>query len=88
MTARIINFEAYRTFTLEFTSGPVKGSKLTCSVEALEAKTSLTTDLEMRLGGVWKVMYPVLRRRRIRDRQWSVSNVKRFLEGQAEAGEV
>jgi carbon monoxide dehydrogenase subunit G len=66
MKARMITYEVDRTFTLEFTSGPVKGSKLTYSVELVEGKTRLTTDLEMRLSGVWKVTYPILRRRRIR----------------------
>ncbi len=75
------------TFTLEFTSGPVKGSKLTYSVESVEGKTRLTTDLEMRLSGVWKLMYPVLTRRRIRDRESSVTNVKRILEAQTAAGD-
>jgi hypothetical protein len=78
---RMVGYEAGKTFTLEFTSGPVKGSKLTYSVEQVDGKTRLTTDLEMRLHGVWKVMYPVLIRRRIRDRAWGVMNVKRILEG-------
>ena len=83
MQARMIEFEAGRTFTLEFTSGPVKGSRLNYSVEAVEGKTRLTTDLEMRLGGAWKILYPILARRRKRDRAWGVTNVKRILEEQA-----
>jgi carbon monoxide dehydrogenase subunit G len=82
MQARMIAYEVDRTFTLEFTSGPVKGSKLTYSVELVEGKTRLTTDLEMRLSGAWKVMYPILTRRRIRDREWGVANVKRILEAE------
>ncbi len=87
MEARIIRYEVAKTFTLEFTSGLVKGSKLTYSVESVEGKTRLTTDLEMRLSGVWKLMYPVLTRRRIRDRESSVTNVKRILEAQTAAGD-
>jgi len=83
MEARMIRYEAVKSFTLEFTSGPVKGSKLTYSVQSVEGKTRLTTDLEMRLSGLWKLMYPVLRRRRIRDREWGVTNVKRILEAQS-----
>jgi len=49
-------------------------------------KTRLSTDLEMRLGGAWKVLYPILSRRRKRDREWGVNNVKRVLEGPAAAG--
>lgn len=82
MDARMIEYEAERTFTLEFTSGPVNGSKLTYSVESFEGQTRLTTDLEMRLSSIWKVMYPILARRRIRDREWAVNNVKRILEEQ------
>ena len=80
MEARMIEYKAGRTFTLEFMSGPVKGSKLTYSVEPVDGKTRLSTDLEMRLGGVWKILYPILARRRIRDREWGVANVKRVLE--------
>ena len=80
MGARIFRFEAGQTLTLEFTSGPVKGTKLTYSVESIGGNTRLATDLEMRLNGVWKIMYPVLTRRRIRDREWGIANVKRILE--------
>lgn len=86
MEARIVEFEAGRTFTLEFTSGPVKGSRLSYSVEAVGGKTRLSTDLEMRLGGAWKLLYPILARRRIKDREWGVANVKRILESQTAAG--
>jgi carbon monoxide dehydrogenase subunit G len=86
MEARMLGFEPGKTLTMEFTSGPVRGSKLTYSVESMEGKTRLTTDLEMRLSGVWKLMYPILARRRIRDRELSVTNVKRILEAQTSAG--
>ena len=80
MGARMTRYEAGRTFTVEFTSGPVKGSRLTYSVESVDGKTRLATDPEMRLSGVWRIMYPILTRRRIRDREWGVTNVKRILE--------
>jgi hypothetical protein len=86
MEARMVEYEAGRTFTLEFMSGPVKGSKLTYAVEPVDGKTRLSTDLEMRLAGVWKILYPILARRRMRDREWGVANVKRVLEGQTAAG--
>ena len=86
MEARMIRYEAAKTFTLEFTSGPVKGSKLTYSVESVGGKTRLTRDLEMRLRGVWKLMYPILTRREIRDRELGVTNVKRILEARNSAG--
>ena len=85
MEARMIKYEAYKTFTLEFTSGPVKGSKLTYSVESVAGKTLLATDLEMRLSGIWRIMHPILIRRRIRDREWGVTNVKRIMEGPTSA---
>lgn len=86
MAARIVQFEAGRTFTVEFVSGPVKGSRLSYSVEAVDGKTRLSTDLEMRLGGAWKILYPILARRRAKDREWGVANVKRILESQTAAG--
>ena len=79
----MIRYEPDKTFTLEFTSGPVRGSRLTYSVEAVGEKTRLSTDLELRLSGFWKLTYPILKRRRIRDRDLSVTNVKRILEAQA-----
>lgn len=83
MEARMIDFEVTKAFTLEFTSGPVKGSKLTYSVESVDGKTRLSRDLEMRLSGVWRLMRPILTRREIRDRDLGVTNVKRILEAQA-----
>jgi hypothetical protein len=71
------------TFTLEFTSGPVRGSRLTYSVEAVADKTRLSTDLELKLSGFWKLTKPILTIRRIRDRDMSVTNVKRILEGRS-----
>ena len=86
MEARMIRYQAGETFTLEFTAGPVRGSKLTYSVESVEGRTRLTRDLEMRLSGIWKLMYPVLVRREIRDRELGVTNVKRILEAQTSPG--
>ena len=82
MEARMIRYEAAKTFTLEFTAGPVKGSRLTYSVESVEGR--LTRDLVMRLNGFWRLMQPVLRRE-IRDRELGINNVKRILEAQASA---
>jgi hypothetical protein len=39
----------------------------------------------MRLSGVWRVMYPILTRRRIRDSEWGVNNVKHILDAQTAA---
>jgi uncharacterized protein YndB with AHSA1/START domain len=82
MEARIIKYEPVKTLSLEFMAGPVKGSKLTYSVEPVEGKTRLTRDLEMRLGGIWRLMQPILTRREIRDRELGVNNVKCILEGE------
>lgn len=82
MEARIIKYEPVKTLTLEFTAGPVKGSKLTYSVEPVEGKTKLTRDLEMRLSGIWRLMQPILTRREIRDREVGINNVKHILEAQ------
>ena len=80
MAARMIAYEPVNTFTLEFTSGPVRGSRLTYSVAPVGDRTRLTRDLVMKLSGVWNLMYPVLTRREIRDRELGISNIKRILE--------
>jgi uncharacterized protein YndB with AHSA1/START domain len=82
MEARIIAFEPEKKLTLEFMAGPVRGSKLTYSLEPLGGKTRLTRDLEMRLSGIWRLMQPVLTRREIRDREMGVANIKRILEAE------
>ena len=86
MDARIVEYEADRTFTIEVRVRPVEGSKLTYSIESVEGKTVLSTDLEMRLSAVWTLMRPILSRRRIRDRQWGVNSVKRILKARTAAG--
>ena len=80
MEARIVDFEPERRLTLEFTAGPVKGSRLTYSVETVGATTKLTRDLDMKLSGIWRLMQPLLTRREIRDRELGVANIKRLLE--------
>lgn len=88
MEARIIEYEPAKTLTLEFIAGPVKGSKLSYSVEPVENKTRLTRDLEMRLSGMWRLMQPILARREIRDRELAINNVRRILEAQGTAPEM
>lgn len=80
MEARIVEYEPGKKFTVEFTAGPVKGSKVTYSLESIEGKTKLTRDLELRLSGLWRLMQPVLTPREVRDREAGVTNVKRILE--------
>lgn len=88
MEARIIEYEPPKRLTLEFIAGPVKGSKLSYSVEPVENKTRLTRDLEMRLSGMWRLMQPILTRREIRDRELGINNVRRILEAQGTAPEM
>lgn len=84
--ARVMRFAPAKSLTVEFTGGPVRGSKLTFSVEEVDGRTILTRDLEMKLNGVWRLMYPILTRRETRDRDLAINNVKRLVE--AESGEV
>jgi len=82
MEARIIDFQPEKALALEFTAGPVMGSKLTYSLDLVDGKTRLTRDLELRLRGLWRLMHPVLTRREVRDRETGVANVKRILEAE------
>src|SRR4029077_14768085 len=81
MEDRVVGFQPEKTLILEFTSGPVRGSRLSYSLDSVDGKTRLTRDLELRLSGLWKLMYPILTRREIRDREAGVANIKRLLEG-------
>jgi carbon monoxide dehydrogenase subunit G len=86
MEARITEFEADKKLTLKFTAGPVKGSRVTYSLEPVGGDTRLTRDLDMKLSGLWRLMGPILSRREVRDREAGVTNIKQILEAQTDVG--
>ena len=83
LEARIIALVTEQMFALEFTSGPIKGSIVSYVLEAAEGGTRLTREFVLRLGGAWKLVYPLFRLREIRGREAGMANIKRLLESKA-----
>jgi hypothetical protein len=77
---RITEFEPNKKFTAEFTNGCVKGSNVTYMMEPAQGgKTKLTPMGEVKLGGLAKLMQPVLA---WRFGEGDVARVKRTLEAE------
>ena len=84
LNVRVIEYEPNRKFTLEFTSGPVKGTRGSYVMANIEGKnTKLTRTLDVKFSGVYKLLGPFLARSARRERGAEVSNVKRILESQS-----
>jgi uncharacterized protein YndB with AHSA1/START domain len=80
---KVIEYEPGRKLTMEFTSGPVKGSMETSTVENVEGKTRFTRIADPKFSGVYKLAGPFLTPRFKRDYLASVGNLKRILESEA-----
>jgi len=83
---RLIEYEPFRRFTFEFTSGPIKGSRETYSLaEVVDGTGSVTTKLtrsfDLKFSGLFKVLGPLLVTPGFKkEKRVEVENVKRLLE--------
>lgn len=85
LNERLVEYEPDRKFAFEFTSGPIKGSRETYSMEEMadEEKTStkLSREFDLRFVGLFKVLGPLLVAPGFRkEKRVEVDNVKRLLE--------
>ena len=82
LNSRVIEYEPNKKFTLEFTSGPVKGTKVTYSLESIEGRARLTRTFDLKFSGVFRLVGPFVARRAKREGGAEVGNVKRILESE------
>jgi len=88
----LVAFETNRRFAFEFTSGPIRGSKETYTIEELaaaggRASTKLTRQFELRFSGIFKLLGPLLVTPGFkREKRVEVDNVKRLLEQPVSSG--
>jgi len=85
LNERLIEYEPNRKFAFEFTSGPIKGSRETYSMEEMaeegKALTKLSREFDLRFSGLFKVLGPVLVTPGFKkEKRVEVDNVKRLLE--------
>jgi uncharacterized protein YndB with AHSA1/START domain len=86
-TGRVTEFEPNRKISWEMTSGPMKGSHESDSLETVEGgKTRLTHVLDVRPSGFYRLMWPFIAGRTRRDgtahANTDLSNIKRILESE------
>lgn len=79
---RVIGYEANRKYSLEFTSGPAKGTVCIWSIENIEGKTRFAETIDYKLGGFWKLVGPFMTRSQEKSTEARADNVKRILESQ------
>ena len=82
---KVIEYEPGRKCTLEFTSGAVKGTMETSTVENVEGKTRFTRKMDAKFSGVYKLVGPFLTPRFKREYVASVGNLKRILESETKS---
>jgi len=85
LNERLIEYEPNRKFAFEFTSGPIKGSRETYSMEETadgeKTSTKLSREFDLRFSGLFKVLGPLLVTPGFKkEKRVEVDNVKRLLE--------
>ena len=86
LNEKLIEYERPRKFAFEFTSGPIKGSKETYSLEETDngrgkINTKLTRVFDLKFSGIFRVLGPILVTPGFkREKQVEVDNVKRLIE--------
>jgi carbon monoxide dehydrogenase subunit G len=81
---RTVEYDPGRKITMEVTSPPMmKGSKESVIIEDIGGKTKLTHAWDLRLGGFYRLVGPLVARSMRKLAGDQVSNVKRILESQA-----
>jgi carbon monoxide dehydrogenase subunit G len=89
VTGRCTEYDPSRKFTNEATSGPIRGSTFSFSMETNDGNTrlSLTGDLEP--SGFYRLFWPFIAGRSVRqgkvEFESKVGNVKRILESEAQS---
>jgi hypothetical protein len=80
LTARVVEYEPNRRFTLEFTSGPIRRTNVSYSMEPVEGGTKLTRTFEPKFSGFYRLVGPFVARNARLESGAEVANVKRILE--------
>ena len=88
---KVVAYEPNQRFAFEFTSGPIKGSRETYTIEQSseggKASSKLTREFDLRFSGVFKLLGPFLVAPGFRkESHVEVDNVKRLLEKPDSAG--
>lgn len=84
ISMRITEYEPNRRFSFEHTSGPMKGSIITESIENIEGKTRFTFSHDLKLSGFYKLL-GVMKGRMRREVVAILNNAKRILESEAKS---
>jgi ribosome-associated toxin RatA of RatAB toxin-antitoxin module len=82
---RVIEYETNRKVSLEFLSGPVRGTTQQFSVEAIEGKAKLTRSFDLKYSGFYKLLGPFLTGSVKRQTEADLDNTKRMLESEAKS---
>ena len=85
MDYRITEFEPSNRFTVEMTSGPMKGSLVTEKLENIEGKTRLTEIGDIHFSGFYKLLQPFKGRtgQLRKEGEAEIGRIKRAVESEA-----
>ena len=84
ISIRITEYDPNRRCSFEHTSGPMKGSIVTESIENIEGKTRFTFSHDLKLSGFYKLL-GVMKGRMRREVVAILNNAKRILESEAKS---
>ena len=82
-TFRVVEYEPNQRFFLEITSEKGKGSKEGLVLEPVGGKTKLGLVWDLKLGGFYSLMRPIVSRSLKKNSETLVSNIKRMMESEA-----
>ena len=84
ISVRITEYEPNRRVSFVHTSGPMKGSIITESIENIEGKTRFTFSHDLKLSGFYKLL-GVMKGRMRREVVVILNNAKRILESETKS---
>jgi len=80
---RVEDYQVNRRFTLEYTSGPVKGTRMSFELAPADGNTELRLVWDLRYAGIGRLIGPLITRNARREGATFVANIKRLVEAEA-----
>jgi len=82
LSLRVLEFEENRKIALEFTSGPIRGSRTTFSFETVDGKTKVTRSDDVRATGLYRLFGFMITRTVMKTMTDDLMNTKRAMESE------
>jgi carbon monoxide dehydrogenase subunit G len=82
LSLRVLEYEENRKIALEFTSGPIRGSRTTFTFETVDGKTKVTRSDDVRAVGFYRLFGFMITRTVMKTMTDDLMNTKRAMESE------